>query len=130
VKLDIALVEGATYSAAARSLPFVYTVAFDHQTVIAGEPRATECLLVNTRDCEIVAGYSLTILSLLDAECTTFAAGEYARLRVDALEHEEGQRDLIPGTYELSAKVALKVKGSDGAIRHQELRATRLLVLT
>jgi hypothetical protein len=128
MQLIISLVEGARYTAAASSLPFLYRVVFETQMVISGSVTATACILENQGNDEVWAGYVRSVFSLPGAE-QFVAAGSEVVLSVDALEHEDGPSELVPGMYDVSAKVSVRVVKPDGSIRPEELSATRQLLL-
>jgi len=128
MQLTIALVEGASYAAAASSLPLLYRVAFDNETTISGPIRVTACMLENLGNKEISVGYARSVFSLPGVK-QSIEAGTVVVLSVDALEHEAAPNDLVPGEYEVSAKASVQVQKPDGSVQHQELRATRQLVL-
>ena len=128
MQLAVDLVDGASYAATASSLPLLYRVTFENETMISGSINVTACILENLRNNKVCVGYAGNITSLPGAK-RLIEAGTVVVLSVDALEHEEGLNDLIPGEYEVSAKVAVQVVKPDGSLRHQDLRATRQLVL-
>lgn len=128
MNLSVTLVGAEAYRAAAHSLPFIYRVTFEHPTVVVGSIEATACLLVHREDNEISTGYARNIFSISEIE-RFHEAGTCTSIEVNALANEPELANLIAGEYELSAKVSLRVKEFDGAIRHKELRATRQVLL-
>ncbi len=126
--LTVALVEGASYSAAASSLPLLYRVVFEKETTISGPMRVTACILENLGNKELIVGYVRSIFCLPGIK-QSVPAETVVALSVDPLEHEANPIGLIPGEYELSAKVSVQVSKQDGSLQHHELRATRQLVL-
>jgi hypothetical protein len=128
MQLSVSLVEGFSYLAAAQSLPFWYHVAFEEDTTILGSIKATACLVKNKADNEIIVGYVKNITSLPGTE-RLITAGTEVVLTVDALEHEETPSGLVPGAYEVSARISVQVSMPDGSHQHRELRASQRLVL-
>lgn len=128
MQLIVSLLEGHSYSSKSHSLPFQYLVTFTEDTMLSGPINVTGCILENKHDRDISIGYAKNIFSLPGAERAIKAGTEF-RLSVDAMEHEGEPSGLIPGDYELSAKVSMQIVGSDGALHHRQLFATRQLVL-
>ncbi|WP_411878456.1 hypothetical protein [Polaromonas sp. YR568] len=129
MQLTIFLLEGTSYTSTARSLPFLYRVAFDNPTVISGPIHVTACILENQANKEVSAGYTKSIFSLPGME-RFIEAGTELVIAAEALECESGSNELIPGSYEVSAKVSVQVASPDGSLKHHELRASRQFILS
>lgn len=129
MRLTVSLVDGSSYASASPSLPLLYRVVFDEPTSISGPVRVTACVVENQQNSDVCAGYARTILSRPGAE-SFIDAGTELVLAVDALECEDGPSGLVPGEYEISAKVSVQVVRADGSLQHHELRASRQLVLS
>lgn len=126
--LTVSLVDGAIYAAAAKSLPVLYHVFFDGVATMCGPIQVGACLLSVKGVDDAVAGYVRNATSLPGRERCIHESTEFV-IAVDALEHEEDTCVLEPGIYELSAKVRFWLKGIDGSIRSQELRASQPVTL-
>lgn len=128
MNLSVSLVDGVHYSAAAKSLPFRYHIAFETDMSIFGSIKVTGCILENKKDSDIFVGYVRNITSLQGAE-RLITSGTEVVLTVDAMEREEGPSELVPGDYEVHAKVSVLAANPGDPPRPHELRATHLLVL-
>ena len=128
MRMTISLVDGVHYSAAAKSLPFRYHIAFETDTTIFGSIRVTACILENKKDKDVSVGYVRNITSLPGDERLIMAGTEVV-LMADAMEHDEGPSGLVPGEYEVHAKVSVLAANPGDPPRPHELRATRQLVL-
>lgn len=128
MNLTVSLVDGVHYSAAAKSLPFHFHIAFETDISIFGSIRVTGCILENKKDPDVVVGYAMNITSLQGAE-RLITSGTEVVLTADAMEHEEGPGKLAPGEYELHAKVCVLAANPGEPPRFHSLRATHQLVL-
>ncbi|MDR6524059.1 hypothetical protein [Variovorax atrisoli] len=130
MKLSIALLPDFSYTSGGLSLPFLYQLKFERAVVLHGPIHVTACLLVNSDDDGICAGYTQNISSFLPGAEFVVPPGRELVLAANVLEDQDGPSELISGTYELSAKVQMRAQVEGGSSRFYELRSSRQILLS